>query len=83
MLEELLARGHSGAEYDAWLIDIGKGEQFGSGFVEMNPNSKIPTMVDRSGPEPRQRVRVRIDPALSRGEVWHVLPSDPDKPIKR
>ena len=41
MLEELLALGHSGAEYDAWLIDIGKGEQFGSGFVEINPNSKI------------------------------------------
>jgi GST-like protein len=54
MLEELLALGHSGAEYDAWLIDIGKGEQFGSGFVEMNPNSKIPTLVDRSGAKPRR-----------------------------
>jgi GST-like protein len=52
MLEELLALGHSGAEYDAWLIRIGDGEQFGSGFVEINPNSKIPAMVDRSGPEP-------------------------------
>ncbi|HEU5067386.1 MAG TPA: glutathione-dependent disulfide-bond oxidoreductase [Sphingomicrobium sp.] len=51
MLEELLERGHSGAEYDAWPIDI-KGEQFGSGFVEVNPNSKIPALVDRSGPEP-------------------------------
>jgi GST-like protein len=49
MLEELLARGHSGAEYDAWLIRIGDGEQFGSGFVNVNPNSKIPTLHDRSG----------------------------------
>ncbi|MFZ1661165.1 MAG: glutathione-dependent disulfide-bond oxidoreductase [Paracoccaceae bacterium] len=52
MLEELLALGHAGAEYDAWLINIGKGDQFGSGFVEINPNSKIPAMVDRSGTEP-------------------------------
>jgi len=49
MLEELLALGHSGAEYDAWLIDIGKGDQFGSGFVQINPNSKIPALLDRSG----------------------------------
>ncbi len=48
MLEELLAAGHSGAEYDAWLINIGKGDQFGSGFVEINPNSKIPAMMDHS-----------------------------------
>ncbi len=52
MLEELLAAGHEGAEYDAYLIKIGDGDQFGSGFVEINPNSKIPAMVDRSGPEP-------------------------------
>ncbi|MBV8771789.1 MAG: glutathione-dependent disulfide-bond oxidoreductase [Deltaproteobacteria bacterium] len=52
MLEELLARGHSGAEYDAWLINIGEGDQFGSGFVAVNPNSKIPALVDRSGPTP-------------------------------
>jgi GST-like protein len=52
MLEELLALGHAGAEYDAWLIRIGEGDQFGSGFVEANPNSKIPALVDRSGPEP-------------------------------
>jgi GST-like protein len=52
MLEELLALGHRGAEYDAWLIKIGEGEQFGSGFVAVNPNSKIPALVDRSGPEP-------------------------------
>jgi GST-like protein len=50
MFEELLARGHKGAEYDAWLIRIGEGEQFGSGFVAANPNSKIPALVDRSGP---------------------------------
>jgi GST-like protein len=48
MLEELLAAGHAGAEYDAWLIKIGEGDQFGSGFVEVNPNSKIPAMVDHS-----------------------------------
>jgi len=52
MFEELLAAGHSGAEYDAWLINIGQGDQFGSGFVEINPNSKIPALLDRSGPEP-------------------------------
>ena len=48
MLEELLAAGHADAEYDAWLIEIGKGDQFGSGFVAVNPNSKIPALVDRS-----------------------------------
>jgi len=52
MFEELLARGHSEAEYDAWPIRIGDGDQFGSGFVDINPNSKIPALVDRSGPEP-------------------------------
>ena len=52
MLEELLALGQEGAEYDAWLIDIGKGDQFGSGFVAVNPNSKIPALLDRSGPKP-------------------------------
>jgi GSH-dependent disulfide-bond oxidoreductase len=49
MLEELLALGHAGAEYDAWLIPINKGEQFGSGFVAVNPNSKIPALMDRCG----------------------------------
>jgi GST-like protein len=52
MLEELLALGHSGAEYDAWLIQINSGDQFGSGFVAVNPNSKIPALLDRSGPTP-------------------------------
>ena len=52
MLEELLALGHHGAEYDAWLIKISEGDQFGSGFVAVNPNSKIPALLDRSGPTP-------------------------------
>lgn len=52
LLEELLALGHSGAEYDAWLINIMDSDQFGSGFVAVNPNSKIPAMLDRSGPVP-------------------------------
>ena len=52
LLEELLAAGHKGAEYDAWLINIREGDQFGSGFVAINPNSKIPAMVDHSGPKP-------------------------------
>ena len=52
LLEELLALGHGGAEYDAWLIRINAGEQFGSGFVALNPNSKIPALLDRSGPTP-------------------------------
>ena len=52
LFEELLAAGHSGAEYDAWLINIRNGDQFGSGFVAVNPNSKIPALLDRSGPEP-------------------------------
>jgi GST-like protein len=52
LLEELLALGHSGAEYDAWYIDIGAGDQFGSGFVGVNPNSKIPALLDLSGDPP-------------------------------
>ena len=52
MFEELLAAGHKGAEYDAWLININEGNQFGSGFVAINPNSKIPALLDRSGPKP-------------------------------
>lgn len=54
MLEELLAMGHAGAEYDAWLITIGKGDQFGSGFVEANPNSKIPALMDHSVTPPQR-----------------------------
>jgi GST-like protein len=52
MLEELLEAGHAGAEYDAWTVNISAGEQFGSGFVGINPNSKIPALLDRSGPAP-------------------------------
>ena len=52
MLEELLAAGHKDAEYDAWLIKINEGDQFGSGFVDVNPNSKIPALLDRSGDAP-------------------------------
>jgi GST-like protein len=54
MLEELLAMGHRGAEYDAWLIRISEGEQFGSGFVAVNPNSKIPALLDRSAEQPQR-----------------------------
>ena len=56
LLEELLAAGHAGAEYDAWLIDIGEGDQFGSGFVALNPNSKIPALLDRSDSTRPQRL---------------------------
>jgi GSH-dependent disulfide-bond oxidoreductase len=54
LLEELLELGHKGAEYDAWLIKISEGDQFGSGFVGVNPNSKIPALVDRSGDKPQR-----------------------------
>ncbi len=54
LLEELLAAGHTGAEYDAWIINIGEGDQFGSGFVDANPNSKIPALMDHSGDTPQR-----------------------------
>ncbi|MBC8639573.1 glutathione-dependent disulfide-bond oxidoreductase [Caballeronia sp. EK] len=79
MLEELLALGHRGAEYDAWLIRIGDGDQFGSGFVDINPNSKIPALVDRSGTTP---VRVFESGAilLYLAEKFGALvPTDPAK----
>ena len=72
MLEELLAAGHKGAEYDAWLIRIGEGDQFGSGFVAINPNSKIPALVDRSGPTPIRVFEIGRDPDASRREVRRV-----------
>jgi len=80
MLEELLAAGHKGAEYDAWLININDGSQFGSGFVSVNPNSKIPALLDRSGPKP---IRVFESAAI----LFHLaekfggafLPKDPAK----
>lgn len=79
MLEELLAQGHSGAEYDAWLIRITEGDQFGSGFVAINPNSKIPALVDRSGNAPR-RVFESGSILLYLAEKFGAfLPRDPDK----
>jgi GSH-dependent disulfide-bond oxidoreductase len=79
MLEELLELGHKGAEYDAWLIEIGKGDQFGSGFVAINPNSKIPALLDRSGPKPR-RVFESGSILLYLAEKFGAfLPKDPDK----
>jgi GST-like protein len=80
MLEELLAAGHAGAEYDAWLIKINQGDQFGSGFVAVNPNSKIPALMDhsdRSGPKP---VRVFESGAILlylAEKFGAFLPSDP------
>ena len=65
MLEELLELGHAGAEYDAWLIRINEGMQFSSGFVDVNPNSKIPALLDRSGPAP---VRVFESAAI----MWYL-----------
>jgi GST-like protein len=80
MLEELLAAGHSGAEYDAWYIDIGEGEQFGSGFVELNPNSKIPALLDRSNPNQPQRVFESGSILLYLAEKFGAfLPKDPAK----
>jgi GST-like protein len=77
MLEELLALGHAGAEYDAWLIDIGEGNQFSSGFVAVNPNSKIPALLDRSGDRP---VRVFESGAILMylaEKFGEFLPADP------
>jgi GST-like protein len=78
MFEELLAAGHKGAEYDAWLIRI-DGEQFGSGFVAVNPNSKIPALMDRSGPEP---IRIFESGAILlhlAAKFGAFLPADPAK----
>lgn len=78
MLEELLAAGHSGADYDAWYIDILEGDQFGSGFVEINPNSKIPALLDRSNPESPQRVFESGSILLYLAEKFGAfLPKDP------
>ena len=78
MLEELLAAGHQGAEYDAWYIDIGEGDQFGSGFVEVNPNSKIPALLDRTDPAKPQRVFESGSILLYLAEKFgDFLPSDP------
>jgi GST-like protein len=79
MLEELLAAGHAGAEYDAWLIQIMNGDQFSSGFVAVNPNSKIPALLDRSGPKP---VRIFESGAILvylAEKFGAFLPTDPAK----
>src|SRR6202047_3454499 len=76
MLEELLALGHEGAEYDAWLIRIGNGDQFGSGFVAVNPNSKIPALVDRSGPKPIRVFETGAIPMRLAEKVGELLPAD-------
>ena len=78
MLEELLALGHKGAEYDAWLIRINDGDQFGSGFVAVNPNSKIPALMDRSGPTPIRVFESGFDPDVSRREI-RGIPADRDR----
>ena len=79
MLEELLELGHRGAAYDAWPIDITEGDQFGSGFVEINPNSKIPALLDRSGEEPI-RVFESGSILLHLAEKFgSFVPSDPSK----
>ena len=77
LLEELLAAGHTGAEYDAWIIKIAEGKQFSSGFVEVNPNSKIPALMDRSGDTP-QRVFESAAIMMHLGEKFDAfIPKDP------
>ena len=81
LLEELLALGHGGAEYDAWLIRIGDGDQFGSGFVEANPNSKIPALVDRGAPKPTRVFESGAILLYLAEKFGEFLPRDPaDKP---
>lgn len=77
LLEELLAAGHTGAEYDAWLINIGEGDQFGSGFVAINPNSKIPAMMDRSGDKPQRLFESGAMMLYLAEKFGAFIPSDP------
>ncbi|MBB3190704.1 glutathione-dependent disulfide-bond oxidoreductase [Halomonas cerina] len=77
MFEELLARGYKDAEYDAWLIRIGEGDQFGSGFVEVNPNSKIPALVDHSGSQPIRVFESGSILLYLAEKFGEFLPSDP------
>jgi GST-like protein len=79
MFEELLLKGHSGAEYDAWLIPINVGEQFGSGFVAVNPNSKIPALVDRSTPQPTRIFESGAILVYLAEKFGEFLPTDPSK----
>jgi GST-like protein len=78
MLEELLARGHTGAEYDAWLIRINEGDQFSSGFVAANPNSKIPALVDHSGAKPRRVFESGAILMYLAEKFGEFLPTEPD-----
>jgi GST-like protein len=77
MLEELLAMGHAGAEYDAWLVAINAGDQFGSGFVAVNPNSKIPALLDRSTPKPTRVFESGAILLYLAEKFGAFLPSDP------
>jgi GST-like protein len=79
LLEELLALGHTGAEYDAWLIKIGDGDQFGSGFVAINPNSKIPALLDRSTPTPTRVFESASIMFYLAEKFGAFLPTDPAK----
>jgi GST-like protein len=79
MLEELLAKGHAGAEYDAWLIAINVGDQFGSGFVAVNPNSKIPALLDRSTPKPTRVFESGAILLYLAEKFGEFLPTDPSK----
>ena len=77
MLEELLALGATGAEYDTWMIDINAGDQFGSGFVELNPNSKIAAMIDYSGPHPIKLFETGAILLHLAEKFGHFIPRDP------
>ncbi len=79
MLEELLAKGHTGAEYDAWLINIGDGDQFSSGFVEVNPNSKIPALLDRSTATPTRVFESGSILMYLAEKFGEFLPTEPSK----
>ena len=79
MFEELLELGHKGAEYDAWLINIGSGDQFGSGFIDVNPNSKIPALMDRSGPKPFRIFESGAILIHLAEKFGAYLPTDPEK----
>jgi len=79
MLEELLALGHAGAEYDAWLINIGSGDQFGSGFVSVNPNSKIPALLDRSTATPTRIFESGAILVYLAEKFGAFLPTEPSK----
>src|SRR3974390_948918 len=83
MLEELLALGHKGAEYDAWLLRIGEGDQCGSVFVAINPNSKIPAMVDRSGPKPIRVFETGAILVYLAEKFGEFLPTEPAAPAER